>query len=64
MKRILFSLFVAFLSLSFVTTHVEAKRLGGGGSSGMQRQTPPPSPSVPAKPAATPGATAPGAKAR
>ncbi len=63
MKRILFSLFVAFLSLSFVTTHVEAKRLGGGGSSGMQRQTPPPSPSVPAKPAATPGATAPGAAA-
>jgi len=63
MTRILLSLFVAFLSLSFVTTHVEAKRLGGGGSSGMQRQTPPPSPTVPAKPAATPGATAPGAAA-
>ncbi|MBC7995433.1 MAG: Tim44 domain-containing protein [Rhizobacter sp.] len=63
MKRILLSLFMVFLSLSFVTTHVEAKRLGGGGSSGMQRQTPPPSPSVPAKPAATPGATAPGAAA-
>jgi len=63
MKRILLSMFMAFLSLSFVTTHVEAKRLGGGGSSGMQRQTPPPSPTVPAKPAATPGATAPGAAA-
>ena len=63
MKRILLSLFMAFVSLSFVTTHVEAKRLGGGGSSGMQRQTPPPSPTVPAKPAATPGATAPGAAA-
>ncbi|GAB4569704.1 MAG: TIM44-like domain-containing protein [Rhizobacter sp.] len=63
MTRILLSLFVAFLSLSFVTTHVEAKRLGGGGSSGMQRQTPAPSPTVPPKPAATPGATAPGAAA-
>ena len=63
MKRILLSLFMAFLSLSFVTTHVEAKRLGGGGFSGMKRQTPPPSPAVPAKPAATPGATAPGAAA-
>ena len=56
---------MAFLSLSFVTTHVEAKRLGGGSSSGMQRQTPPPQPAqqVPAKPAATPGAAAPAAAA-
>jgi predicted lipid-binding transport protein (Tim44 family) len=63
MKRILLSLLVAGLSLGFVATQVEAKRLGGGGTSGMQRQTPPPQPAqpVPAKPAATPGATAPGA---
>jgi predicted lipid-binding transport protein (Tim44 family) len=63
MKRILLSLFAALLSLSFVHTAVEAKRLGGGGTSGLKRQTPPPQPSqpVPAKPAAAPGATAPGA---
>ncbi|MBI5256823.1 MAG: Tim44 domain-containing protein [Burkholderiales bacterium] len=52
MKRILLSLFMAVLSLGFITTPVEAKRLGGSGSSGMQRQTPPP-----AKPAATPNPT-------
>ena len=61
MKRILLSLFVAALSLSFAATHVEAKRLGGGGTSGMKRQTPPPQqsqpvPAKPAQPAATPGA--------
>ncbi len=60
MKRILLSLFMAFLSLSFATTTVEAKRLGGGGFSGMKRQTPAPQPAqpVPAKPAATPGTAA------
>jgi predicted lipid-binding transport protein (Tim44 family) len=65
MKRILLSLFIATLSLGFVATHVEAKRLGGGSTSGMKRQTPPPQPAqqVPAKPAATPGAAAPGAAA-
>jgi len=63
MKRILLSLLVAGLSLGFVATQVEAKRLGGGSTSGMKRQTPPPQPAqpVPAKPAATPGATAPAA---
>ena len=63
MKRILLSLLVAGLSLGFVATQVEAKRLGGGTTSGMKRQTPPPQPAqpVPAKPAATPGATAPAA---
>jgi predicted lipid-binding transport protein (Tim44 family) len=63
MKRILLSLLVATLSLGFVATQVEAKRLGGGATSGMKRQTPPPQPAqpVPAKPAATPGATAPAA---
>ncbi|HET7793208.1 MAG TPA: Tim44 domain-containing protein, partial [Rhizobacter sp.] len=69
MKRILLSLFVATLSLGFVATQVEAKRLGGGSTSGMKRQTPapqpaqPPAQSVPAKPAAAPGATAPAAPA-
>jgi len=67
MKRILLSLFVAALSLSFAATHVEAKRLGGGGTSGMKRTTPPPQqsqpvPAKPAQPAATPG-TAPTAPA-
>jgi len=67
MKRILLSLFVAVLSLSFAATHVEAKRLGGGGTSGMKRTTPPPQqsqpvPAKPAQPAATPG-TAPTAPA-
>ncbi len=58
MRRLLLSLFAAVLSLAFVPAEVEAKRLGGGGFSGMKRQAPPPqSPAVPAKPAATPGAT-------
>jgi predicted lipid-binding transport protein (Tim44 family) len=56
MKRILLTLFMAMLSLSFAATTVEAKRLGGGMTSGMKRQTPPPQPAqpVPAKPAAAP----------
>ncbi len=59
MKRFLLSLSLAFLSLTLVSVNVEAKRLGGGGFSGMKRQAPPaqPAQSVPAKPAATPGAT-------
>ncbi|WP_372524855.1 Tim44 domain-containing protein [Piscinibacter sp.] len=57
MKRILLSLFVALLGLTFVAADVQAKRLGGGSTSGMKRQTPPPQPAqpVPATPAATPG---------
>lgn len=60
MKRILLSVFLSVLSLTFVAANVEAKRLGGGGISGMKRQTPPPQPAqaVPAKPAATPGTPA------
>lgn len=63
MKRIVLSLFMALLSLSFVATPVEAKRLGGGSSSGMKRTTPPPQPvqPTPAKPAAAPTATTPAA---
>ena len=58
MKRILLSLFLAVLSLSFAAPGVEAKRLGGGSSSGMKRTTPPARPAQPdqGKPAATPGA--------
>lgn len=65
MKKILTSVFVALLSLTFVADHVEAKRLGGGGSSGLKRQMPerqaPNSPTQqqqpqqPAQPAAVPG---------
>lgn len=51
---------MAVMSLGFVATHVEAKRLGGGSTSGMKRQTPPPQPTqaVPAKPAAAPAVPA------
>jgi predicted lipid-binding transport protein (Tim44 family) len=58
-KRILMILSVAVAGLGFVAVDAEAGRLGGGRTSGMQRQAPPPQPaqSVPAKPAATPGAT-------
>jgi predicted lipid-binding transport protein (Tim44 family) len=50
---------VAVAGLGFVAVDAEAGRLGGGRTSGMQRQAPAPQPaqSVPAKPAATPGAT-------
>ncbi|HSW05213.1 Tim44 domain-containing protein [Aquabacterium sp.] len=58
MKRIIVGLMVVMSSLSFVAVNVEAKRLGGGTSSGMKRQTPPPDQAqTPAKPAATPGPT-------
>ena len=42
MKRLLLSLAVVLCSVGFVASDVEAKRLGGGSSSGMKRQTPPP----------------------
>ncbi len=53
MKKVLLSLFVLLISASFVAPDVQAKRLGGGATSGMKRQTPPaqPAQSVPAKPA-------------
>jgi len=52
-KKVLLSLFVLLISASFVAPDVQAKRLGGGATSGMKRQTPPaqPAQSVPAKPA-------------
>jgi predicted lipid-binding transport protein (Tim44 family) len=65
MNRILIALCVALAGLSFVATDAQAGRLGGGRTSGMQRQAPPPQPAqaVPAKPAATPGTTSAGAAA-
>ncbi len=66
MKRILLSLLMAVMSLTCVPEDVEAKRLGGGSSSGMKRTTPPPARPAqpdPAKPAATPGTPATGSPA-
>ncbi len=73
-KRIFLTLSLAVMSLSFLATSmpVEAKRLGGGNSSGMKRQSPPPNqapqatPNTPANPgaaAAAPGAAAAGTAA-
>lgn len=60
------SVFVALLSLSFVADHVEAKRLGGGSSSGMKRQMPArqapnstPAQPTPAQPSVAPAQTVP-----
>ncbi len=67
MKKILLSLFVALVGVSFVAVEAQAKRLGGGGTSGMQRQMPakPAPASPPAQQAAgTAGAAAAAAPAR
>ena len=67
MKKILLSVFVALLGVSFVALEAQAKRLGGGGTSGMQRQMPakPAPASPPAQQAAgTAGAAAAAAPAR
>jgi len=52
-KKVLLSVFVALLAVGFTAPDAQAKRLGGGTTSGMKRQTPPPQPAqpVPAKPA-------------
>ena len=67
MKKILTSVFVALPGLTFVAQHVEAKRLGGGGSSGMKRQMPsrpaPNSPTQQQQPAPAQPAVAPGGQA-
>lgn len=70
MKQLLSILIVAFLALALAAVDAEARRLGGGGSLGVQRssvapsrgvQQTPPSQAAPAVPAAAPGpATAPG----
>lgn len=53
MKRLLLSLAVVLCSVGFLPADAEAKRLGGGTSSGMKRQAPPPQDARPA-PNATP----------
>ena len=68
MKRWLLALSLALCSLALLPSVADAKRLGGGGSAGLQRSVPPRSTpdSLPAKPAqnaatpapATPAATA------
>ena len=52
-KKVLLSLFVVLIAASFVAPDVQARRLGGGTTSGMKRQTAPAQPAapVPAKPA-------------
>ena len=59
-KSLILALSVAVLSAGFTPLAVEAKRIGGGGSSGMQRSTPSRAPeATPARPAqATPTAPA------
>ena len=62
-KQFFLSVFVALFGMSFVAVDVQAKRLGGGGTSGMQRQmpakptqaAPPPQQAAPAAPAAAAG---------
>lgn len=63
MKNTLFAAFVALLSLGLTIGSAEAARLGGGKSTGMQRQATPAKPATPpqAAPAPTPAAAAPAA---
>lgn len=62
MKAVLvaISMVLAGASLGVAPIDAEARRLGGGGSVGMQRQAPPPRPAdaTPARPAQQPGNTA------
>jgi predicted lipid-binding transport protein (Tim44 family) len=61
MKKSLIALIAAavtFAGLGFTSSDAEAKRLGGGGSYGMQRSAPAPTQAVPPKPA-TPAQAAP-----
>jgi predicted lipid-binding transport protein (Tim44 family) len=52
MKSLILALSVAVLSAGMMPTTADAKRIGGGGSSGMQRSTPSRAPdATPAKPA-------------
>jgi predicted lipid-binding transport protein (Tim44 family) len=71
MKKIVLSVFIALLGMSFVALDAQARRLGGGGTSGLQRQMParqtPTSPPAQQAPAATPtaaGAATPAAAPR
>ena len=58
MKRLLSSVCLVLLSLTVMVPDADARRLGGGGSSGMKRSTPPP-----ASPTAPPAKQAPNAPA-
>ena len=58
LKSLVVALSVAVLSAGMLPSAVDAKRIGGGGSSGMQRSTPSQSPTAtPAKPAQAAPAT-------
>ena len=59
MKRILLTAVIALLALSLPAIDAEAKRLGGGNSSGMKRAAPEPSKAAPAQAAPAPAAPAP-----
>jgi predicted lipid-binding transport protein (Tim44 family) len=66
MKKFVLALFAAVIGIGLSVQDVEAKRLGGGGSVGMSRNTAPiqkaaPAPSTPANAAPTPAPTAPAA---
>ncbi|MBE9610090.1 Tim44 domain-containing protein [Chitinilyticum piscinae] len=61
MKRILIALFAVVLSFGLLAPEAEAKRVGGGKNSGIQRQAPA---QQQAAPAPAPGKTAPGAVAQ
>lgn len=61
MKHLLLTLVLAFSSLGFVAIDAEAKRLGGGATSGMSRQAPAPRPAQPAQPDPAKQAAAPAA---
>lgn len=61
MKKSLFAVFIALLSLGLTVGNAEAARLGGGKSSGMQRQAVAPKPATPAQ--ATPTAPTPASPA-
>ncbi len=56
MKHMILALLVGIFSFAFDLPEAEARRLGGGGSTGMQRQMTPPA--SPRQPAATPGQNA------
>lgn len=56
MKRFLATLGMALLCSAVIVPQVDAKRLGGGGSSGMRRDMPSKSPDAPAAQKATPNA--------
>jgi predicted lipid-binding transport protein (Tim44 family) len=64
-KKVLLSLFVVLIAASFVAPDAQARRLGGGTTSGMKRTTPPAQPAapVPAKPADAAAQTPTGAAA-